>query len=81
MVIDYIVDSLEDMAENLGGSSLVTKEQSKQPQQLEQPQDDGVCPADSDVSSVGGVSPDDGKEQSKQPQQNKSHLCRLHTGK
>lgn len=81
LVIDYIVDSLEDMAENLGGSSLVTKEQSKQPQQLEQPQDDGVCPADSDVSSVGGVSPDDGKEQSKQPQQNKSHLCRLHTGK
>ena len=28
-----------------------------------------VCPADSDVTSVGGVSPDDGKEQSKQPQQ------------
>ena len=38
LVIDYIVDSLEDMAEKLGGSSLVTKEQSKQPQQLEQPQ-------------------------------------------
>ena len=30
-----------------------------------------VCPADSDVTSVGGVSPDNGKEQSKQPQQNK----------
>lgn len=71
LVIDYLVDSFEDMAENLGGSSLVTKEQNKQPQQLEQPQDDGVCPADSDVSSVGGVSPDNGKEQSKQPQQNK----------
>ena len=71
LVIDYLVDSLEDMAKKKGGSSLVTKEQSKQPQQLEQPQDDGVCPADSDVSSVGGVSPDDGKEQSKQPQQNK----------
>lgn len=28
-----------------------------------------VCLADSDVPSVGGVSPDDGKEQSKQPQQ------------
>lgn len=28
-----------------------------------------VCPADSDVTSVGGVSPDNGKEQSKQPQQ------------
>ena len=28
-----------------------------------------VCPADSDVPSVGGVSPDNGKEQSKQPQQ------------
>lgn len=71
LVIDYLVDSLEDMAKKMGGSSLVTKEQSKQPQQLEQPQDDGVCPADSDVSSVGGVSPDNGKEQSKQPQQNK----------
>ena len=71
LVIDYLVDSFEDMAENLGGSSLVTKEQNKQPQQLEQPQDDGVCPSDSDVTSVGGVSPDDGKEQSKQPQQNK----------
>ena len=71
LVIDYLVDSFEDVAENLGGSSLVTKEQNKQPQQLEQPQDDGVCPADSDVSSVGGVSPDNGKEQSKQPQQNK----------
>ena len=69
LVIDYLVDSFEDMAENLGGSSLVTKEQNKQPQQLEQPQDDGVCPADSDVLSVGGVSPEDGKEQSKQPQQ------------
>lgn len=53
----------------MGGSSLVTKEQSKQPQQLEQPQDDGVCPADSDVLSVGGVSPENGKVQSKQPQQ------------
>ena len=42
LVIDYLVDSLEDMAENLGGSSLVTKEQSKQPQQLAQPQDDSV---------------------------------------
>ena len=69
LVIDYLVDSFEDVAENLGGSSLVTKEQSKQPQQLEQPQDDGVCPADSDTLSVGGVSPEDGKEQSKQPQQ------------
>ena len=69
LVIDYLVDSLEDMAENLGGSSLVTKEQNKQPQQLEQPQDDGVCPADSDVLSVGGVSPEDGKEDGKQPQQ------------
>ena len=69
LVIDYLVDSFEDMAENLGGSSLVTKEQNKQPQQLEQPQDDGVCPADSDVLSVGGVSPEDGKVQSKQPQQ------------
>lgn len=69
LVIDYMVDSLEDMAENLDGSSLVAKEQSKQPQQLEQPQDDGVCPADSDTLSVGGVSPEDGKEQSKQPQQ------------
>ena len=57
------------MAENLGGSSLVTKEQNKQPQQLEQPQDDGVCPADSDVSSVCVVSPENGKVQSKQPQQ------------
>lgn len=28
-----------------------------------------VCPADSDVTSVGGVSPDNGKKQSKQPQQ------------
>ena len=28
-----------------------------------------VCPADSDVSSVGGVSPENGKVQSKQPQQ------------
>lgn len=28
-----------------------------------------VCPADSDVTSVGGVSPNNGKEQSKQPQQ------------
>lgn len=28
-----------------------------------------VCTADSDVTSVGGVSPDSGKEQSKQPQQ------------
>lgn len=28
-----------------------------------------VCPADSDVTSVGGVSPDNGKEQSMQPQQ------------
>jgi len=28
-----------------------------------------VCPADSDVTSVGGVFPDNGKEQSKQPQQ------------
>lgn len=28
-----------------------------------------VCPADGDVTSVGGVSPDNGKEQSKQPQQ------------
>ena len=71
LVIDYLVDSLEDMAKKMGGSSLVTKEQNKQPQQLEQLQDDGVCPADSDVTSVGGVSPDDGKEQSKQPQQNK----------
>ena len=69
LVIDYLVDSFEDMAENLGGSSLVTKEQNKQPQQLEQPQDDGVCPADSDVLSVGGVSPEDGKEDGKQPQQ------------
>ena len=69
LVIDYLVDSLEDMAKKMGGSSLVTKEQSKQPQQLEQPQDDGVCPADSDTLSVGGVSPEDGKEQSKQPQQ------------
>ena len=69
LVIDYLVDSFEDMAENLGGSSLVTKEQNKQPQQLEQPQDDGVCPADSDVLSVGGVSPENGKVQSKQPQQ------------
>ena len=69
LVIDYLVDSFEDMAENLGGSSLVTKEQSKQHQQLEQPQDDGVCPADSDVLSVGGVSPEDGKEDGKQPQQ------------
>lgn len=69
LVIDYLVDSFEDMAENLGGSSLVTKEQNKQPQQLEQPQDDGVCPADSDVTSVGGVSPDNGKEDGKQPQQ------------
>lgn len=69
LVIDYLVDSFEDMAENLGGSSLVTKEQKKQPQQLEQPQDDGVCPADSDVLSVGGVSPENGKVQSKQPQQ------------
>ena len=69
LVIDYLVDSFEDMAENLGGSSLVTKEQNKQPQQLEQPQDDGVCPADSDVSSVCVVSPEDGKEDGKQPQQ------------
>ena len=69
LVIDYLVDSLEDMAKKMGGSSLVTKEQSKQPQQLEQPQDDGVCPADSDVLSVGGVSPEDGKEDGKQPQQ------------
>lgn len=69
LVIDYLVDSFEDMAENLGGSSLVTKEQNKQHQQLEQPQDDGVCPADSDVLSVGGVSPENGKVQSKQPQQ------------
>ena len=69
LVIDYLVDSFEDMAENLGGSSLVTKEQNKQPQQLEQPQDDGVCPADSDTLSVGGVSPEDGKEDGKQPQQ------------
>ena len=69
LVIDYLVDSFEDMAENLGGSSLVTKEQNKQPQQLEQPQDDGVCPADSDVLSVGGVSPEDVKEDGKQPQQ------------
>ena len=69
LVIDYLVDSFEDVAENLGGSSLVTKEQNKQPQQLEQPQDDGVCPADSDVLSVGGVSPEDGKEDGKQPQQ------------
>ena len=69
LVIDYLVDSFEDVAENLGGSSLVTKEQNKQPQQLEQPQDDGVCPADSDVLSVGGVSPENGKVQSKQPQQ------------
>ena len=69
LVIDYLVDSFEDMAENLGGSSLVTKEQNKQPQQLEQPQDDGVCPADSDVSSVCVVSPENGKVQSKQPQQ------------
>ena len=37
LVIDYLVDSLEDMAENLGGSSLVTKEQSKQPQQNKKP--------------------------------------------
>lgn len=57
-VIDDILEDIEDRAE-----------QSKQPQQLEQLQDDGVCPADSDVPSVGGVSPDDGKEQSKQPQQ------------
>lgn len=71
LVIDYLVDSFEDMAKNLGGSSLVTKEQNKQPQQLEQPQDDGVCPADSDVLSVGGVSHEDGKEDGKQPQQNK----------
>lgn len=28
-----------------------------------------VCPADSDVTSVGGVSPDNGKEDGKQPQQ------------
>ena len=56
LVIDYLVDSFEDVAENLGGSSLVTKEQNKQPQQLEQPQDDGVCPADSDVSSVRCIS-------------------------
>ena len=28
-----------------------------------------VCPADSDVTSVGGVSPEDGKEDGKQPQQ------------
>ena len=69
LVIDYLVDSFEDVAENLGGSSLVTKEQNKQPQQLEQPQDDGVCPADSDVSSVCVVSPENGKVQSKQPQQ------------
>ena len=69
LVIDYLVDSFEDMAENLGGSSLVTKEQNKQPQQLEQPQDDGVCPADSDVLSVCVVSPENGKVQSKQPQQ------------
>ena len=69
VVIDYLVDSFEDVAENLGGSSLVTKEQNKQPQQLEQPQDDGVCPADSDVLSVGGVSPEEGKEDGKQPQQ------------
>lgn len=69
LVIDYLVDSFEDMAENLGGSSLVTKEQNKQPQQLEQPQDDGVCPADSDVSSVCVVSPENGKEDGKQPQQ------------
>ena len=69
LVIDYLVDSFEDVAENLGGSSLVTKEQNKQPQQLEQPQDDGVCPADSDTLSVGGVSPEDGKEDGKQPQQ------------
>ena len=69
LVIDYLVDSFEDVAENLGGSSLVTKEQNKQPQQLEQPQDDDVCPADSDVLSVGGVSPEDGKEDGKQPQQ------------
>ena len=34
LVIDYLVDSLEDMAKKMGGSSLVTKEQSKQPQQL-----------------------------------------------
>ena len=69
LVIDYLVDSFEDVAENLGGSSLVTKEQNKQPQQLEQPQDDGVCPADSDVSSGCVVSPENGKVQSKQPQQ------------
>ena len=37
LVIDYLVDSFEDMAENLGGSSLVTKEQSKQPQQNKKP--------------------------------------------
>lgn len=30
-----------------------------------------VCPADSDIPSVGGVSPEDGKEQNKQPQQKK----------
>lgn len=30
---------------------------------------DGVCPADSDVTSVGGVSTEDGKEDGKQPQQ------------
>lgn len=69
LVIDYMVDSLEDMAENLGGSSLVTMEQSKQHQQLEQPQVDGACPADSDTLSVGGVSPDVTKEDGKQPQQ------------
>ena len=34
LVIEYLVDSLEDMAKKMGGSSLVTKEQSKQPQQL-----------------------------------------------
>ena len=28
-----------------------------------------VCPADSDIPSVGGISPDDGKEDGKQPQQ------------
>ena len=64
-----MIDRLEDMAKKMGGSSLVTKVQSKQPRQLEQPQDDGVCPADSDVLSVGGVSPENGKVQSKQPQQ------------
>ena len=37
LVIDYLVDSLEDMAKKMGGSSLVTKEQSKQPQQNKKP--------------------------------------------